>query len=206
MANSYQMSHQNNFPQFSDSSGYGHMGEMSSSFTDTPRSVGGGMSGLRGPFSNPPPSSYGSLTPNSTTSFSMPYDPPSMQQQQQPHHMQNGGSGGAGQSHSMQMPPLASIQHSTPTPTSNKTIHSCTYCGLVLSSANALIEHKRIHTGDRPFGCHICGKRFTQKAHLNIHKRTHTGEKPYACNICNKRFAQSSHLVSHKRIHTGKWL
>ncbi|KAI8781106.1 zinc finger protein 271 [Biomphalaria glabrata] len=87
---------------------------------------------------------------------------------------------------------------------SNKPVHSCTYCGLVLSSANALMEHKRIHTGDRPFSCHICNKRFTQKAHLNIHKRTHTGEKPYACHICHKRFAQSSHLSSHKRIHTGE--
>ncbi|KAH9507402.1 hypothetical protein Btru_057999 [Bulinus truncatus] len=89
-------------------------------------------------------------------------------------------------------------------PITNKPVHSCTYCGLVLSSANALLEHKRIHTGDRPFSCHICNKKFTQKAHLNIHKRTHTGEKPYACHICNKQFAQSSHLNSHKRIHTGE--
>lgn len=86
----------------------------------------------------------------------------------------------------------------------NKVIHSCSYCGLVLSSANALVEHTRIHTGDRPFKCTVCGKRFTQKAHLNIHKRTHTGEKPYACHICHKRFAQSSHLTSHKRIHSDE--
>ncbi|GFR71861.1 zinc finger protein [Elysia marginata] len=206
MASSYQMSQQNNFSQFSDNAGYGHLGDMSNSYSDTPRSMGGGMVGMRGPYSNPgPSSSYGSHPPNSSGSFSMPYDPPNIQQHQQ-HQMQNGGGGGSNlsQSHSMQsMPALASIPHTTTT-VSNKTIHSCSYCGLVLSSANALIEHKRIHTGDRPFECHICGKRFTQKAHLNIHKRTHTGEKPYACNICNKRFAQSSHLVSHKRIHTGE--
>ncbi|RUS78563.1 hypothetical protein EGW08_013670, partial [Elysia chlorotica] len=215
MASGYPMAHQNNFPPFSDSSGYGHLGDMPGSFSDSPRTMGGGMVGLRGAFPNTSSSSgYGSLPPHSSASFAMPYDPPNIQQPQQ-HQIHNGGGGGSGsssggggggvnQAHSMQMPPMPQIPHSSPAPTSNKTIHSCTYCGLVLSSANALIEHKRIHTGDRPFGCHICGKRFTQKAHLNIHKRTHTGEKPYACNICNKRFAQSSHLVSHKRIHTGE--
>lgn len=208
MASSYQMTQQNNFSQFSDSAPYGHLNDMSNSFSDAPRSLGGGSSGgmvgLRGSFANPSSTpNYGSLPPNSSNSFSMPYDPPNIQQQQH-HQMQNNGSVGVNQNHSMQMPSLTSSTHTTQMVPSNKTIHSCTYCGLVLSSANALIEHKRIHTGDRPFECHICGKRFTQKAHLNIHKRTHTGEKPYPCNICNKRFAQSSHLVSHKRIHTGE--
>lgn len=80
----------------------------------------------------------------------------------------------------------------------------CSVCGKKLASLFGLMEHKRIHTGERPYVCQVCQKRFTQKAHLVIHKRTHTGEKPYACHICHKRFAQSSHLNNHKRIHTGE--
>ncbi|KAL3841880.1 hypothetical protein ACJMK2_020457 [Sinanodonta woodiana] len=81
---------------------------------------------------------------------------------------------------------------------------NCEFCGKTFTSMAVMMEHRRIHTGERPYGCVICNKRFTQKAHLIIHKRTHTGEKPYACHICHKRFAQSSHLTTHKRVHTGE--
>ncbi|XP_005109431.1 ikaros family zinc finger protein [Aplysia californica] len=176
------------FPQFPNNgsipSSYSNLPGMSGSFSG-PQSQGTGGGNLPiGAFSTPSSQSgYGNMSSaTGSSSFSMPYDAPSM----------------VGTSAmEMSAPPIVS-------PTTNKVIPSCNYCGLVLSSSNALIEHKRIHTGDRPFVCHVCNKRFTQKAHLNIHKRTHTGEKPYACHICHKRFAQSSHLTSHKRIHTDE--
>ncbi|CAL1548214.1 unnamed protein product [Lymnaea stagnalis] len=176
---------QASFPQFSSNtnvnSSYGNLPGLNTSFPNS-STHGSTMNITTYNTSNGQQLAYGSISSNSSSSFVMPYDPPSIQQS----------------STSVQVA-AAQPQHLT----SNKAIHSCNYCGLVLSSANALMEHKRIHTGDRPFSCHICNKRFTQKAHLNIHKRTHTGEKPYACHICHKRFAQSSHLSSHKRIHTG---
>ncbi|XP_076046909.1 Zn finger homeodomain 1 [Oratosquilla oratoria] len=49
----------------------------------------------------------------------------------------------------------------------------------------------------RRFKCDECGKAFKFKHHLKEHKRIHSGEKPFECEYCTKRFSHSGSYSSH---------
>src|SRR6218665_481426 len=87
---------------------------------------------------------------------------------------------------------------------SDKRRFKCGICNKLFTCKASVIEHNRIHMGEKPYKCEICSKQFTYKSTLTAHIRTHTGDKPYSCTLCKMSFTQSQHLGTHMRTHTGE--
>ncbi|KAM4034840.1 LOW QUALITY PROTEIN: uncharacterized protein ACNLHF_021544 [Anomaloglossus baeobatrachus] len=81
---------------------------------------------------------------------------------------------------------------------------SCSNCGKCFTRKSSLVDHQKVHTGEKPFSCPQCEKCFTRKSEFVVHQRSHTGEKPFSCLECVKCFIQKSDVVEQQRIHTGE--
>uniref|UniRef100_A0A183C6I3 Protein krueppel n=1 Tax=Globodera pallida TaxID=36090 RepID=A0A183C6I3_GLOPA len=82
--------------------------------------------------------------------------------------------------------------------------HKCADCPKTFAYPSQLEQHKRCHTGKRPFECQQCKKRFYTFDNLKKHLRIHSGERPFKCAICARQFNQSNNLKKHLRIHSGE--
>ncbi|KAL0809979.1 hypothetical protein ABMA28_010823 [Loxostege sticticalis] len=89
---------------------------------------------------------------------------------------------------------------------SNLKRYVCVHCSLPCDSRNALTEHLKEHglNTEKKFLCDLCGKIVSNAEQLKFHKRMHLGVKPYTCSTCNKSFAKKFNLQLHERTHSGE--
>jgi len=86
-------------------------------------------------------------------------------------------------------------------------VHTCEVCGKKLSRSTKLSEHRRSHTGERPFKCLVttCGKSFSRSYDLTKHGELHSGSHKYRCAFeengirwgCGKGFHKKGDLNRH---------
>ena len=77
----------------------------------------------------------------------------------------------------------------------------CQDCGMGFRWQSRFNEHKRKHSGEKPFICRECGDAFSSSSYLRVHERTHSGKKPYPCSICGEEFSHGRLLTLHRKHH-----
>ncbi|XP_046615728.1 zinc finger protein 267-like [Neodiprion virginianus] len=84
----------------------------------------------------------------------------------------------------------------------SRDVFICRYCGKQLTSYYSLLDHERIHTGDKPFVCHHCGKFFRSITARWDHMVRHE-KGNYICELCGKVLSNKLNLKSHLRKHAA---
>ncbi|OWR50857.1 hypothetical protein KGM_206570 [Danaus plexippus plexippus] len=72
----------------------------------------------------------------------------------------------------------------------------CSHCPFKAPRKFDLIEHERIHSGERPYTCEKCGLTFRRRGIWKKHLIYHT-EKKIQCPRCPKKFFQRSEMLAH---------
>lgn len=83
----------------------------------------------------------------------------------------------------------------------NGSVFSCDVCGKPFKRKEHLFQHRKLHSGERPYVCTTCTKAFSRKEHLVRHLVSHTGQKMHECEMCGKSFSRKDNLHKHRKTH-----
>lgn len=77
--------------------------------------------------------------------------------------------------------------------------YQCPICGNRFVSKEKLKKHLKVHPerGPEKYSCYECGQLIKRKSHLIEHYRIHTGERPYLCSLCGQCFRFSCQMKKH---------
>ncbi|KAJ2937809.1 hypothetical protein O0L34_g18591 [Tuta absoluta] len=73
---------------------------------------------------------------------------------------------------------------------------TCKQCGFKAPKRYELMEHERIHTGERPYTCDKCGLTFRRRGVWRKHSLYHM-EKTIQCQQCPRKFFVKGELIAH---------
>jgi uncharacterized Zn-finger protein len=96
---------------------------------------------------------------------------------------------------------------------SEPAVFKCSVCNYSSKQRCHVVNHERIHTGEKPHACSFpgCNYRASRKHHIVYHERVHSDAKPYSCDYkkengekCTYATKFKSDLNLHQRIHRGE--